>query len=1109
MSHPHHSPQSISALLGQVLSISEPQERALFLSDLSEEIDPATLEELKSLLTAFNDADPLLEHPFFIQGTPRPSASQVAPSTSLPCSFGTYTLVSEIGRGGMGVIYQATEEALARTVALKMIRDVGLASRTDVLRFYAEAQAAAGLNHPGIVPVYEAGEIGGQHYFTMGFVPGINLSKAIDENTLESPQKIQLVQKITEAISYAHGQGVIHRDLKPENILLTRANDHSPYHPQITDFGLAKRFDQNENLTLSGQLLGTPGYMAPEQLSGKLGTITERTDIYAIGALIYHLFSGRPPHQEDTLWQTLIQASKAEPESLKSRAPEVPADLDIICHTCLEKDPQKRYPTTTELLLDLENLQHKRPLKAKRASLSARILKFIQRHPAPTLAGLLALSLITLSIFLPVKHARELLKKNLTLATSSKETEQALQQAVKAQAHSQLNLASLLASRGNINEALKSYLKAAQLARQGELPDLETLARYNIGTFGKHLWTLKNTLSIDLESTYFKFAPDNKTIAFITWAGQVRVLHPKYGHLLPPSSLSKKATAIAFHPNGQSLAIGQKNGSIHFFQLKQNKFHHHRTLNPSSTSEAILQLGYHSQGHSFHTIQETHGIHTWDLKPDRIEHIRQISYEGSYRDSSVALDKDILALFTKKGTITGWNLVTGETLFGPIHTQKKIQRGYIDSAGERIFAVHKENYEGQIYRIIPPTLEPIGPIGHQSSIKHAFFGSNSHTLITSSSDRVLQFHDSNTLSTRSLPLKFNRPVNQFSLNRQEHSLYTLHHHDGKIAHWQAPEIWNQLHQESHSLPDYKPLTLSSHGEIIGRTNDALIRTTLHEKSQPEPQPFTSSKKLEILAHPKDQSLILVDRGKSPFIKILDDTTLETRWSEEKEIPQAHEIALSHDGRYLALVTVTTKQGPNQAITIIDLKSGQRKMHRIKSYRIRTIAFSTQTSDQVIFSSNRNSLIWFDWKTGRQIDQKFHGKGTIYYIDTDPEQNLIAIGSSNRIASVYHEATWEKVTPDMLHDDRVGLVHFIKGTQFFISGGKSNRAFIRDLKTGLVIGPSLTHQSRIAKILTDSSTNTIITFSTTGEIKRWPSPTLETRSFEEIEKWLKTNIITQF
>ncbi|HVC93524.1 MAG TPA: serine/threonine-protein kinase [Pirellulales bacterium] len=285
--------------------------------------------------------------------------------------FGAYKLLHEIARGGMGVIYKARQVRLNRIVALKMILTGQLASEADLVRFRTEAEAAAALQHPNIVAVHEVGEHEGQCYFTMDFVEGQSLASLIRESPLSAVRAAHYVRTLAEAMQYAHEKGTLHRDLKPANVLIDRFDK-----PQITDFGLAKRIAGGSDLTGTGQILGTPSYMPPEQAQGKHDQIGPPSDVYALGAILYELLTGRPPFRAETPLDTLMQVLDAEPAAPRLLNPTVPRDLEDICLKCLEKAPHARYPSAQALADDLGAFLRGEPVSAERGAVS-RLMRLV------------------------------------------------------------------------------------------------------------------------------------------------------------------------------------------------------------------------------------------------------------------------------------------------------------------------------------------------------------------------------------------------------------------------------------------------------------------------------------------------------------------------------------------------------------------------------------------------------------------------------------------------------------------------------------------------------------------------------------------------------------
>ncbi|MFO0866886.1 MAG: serine/threonine-protein kinase [Gemmataceae bacterium] len=299
-----------------------------------------------------------------------------------------YELLREIGRGGMGVVYLARHLRLNRTVALKMILGGALAAKDHLQRFETEAAAAAQLQHPGIVALYEVAAAEEQPFFSMEYVSGSSLAQLTHVGPLPSKRAASIVENMAKAVHYAHSKGILHRDLKPANVLLDE-NDL----PKIADFGLAKLMSTDSGQTRTGAIIGTPSYMAPEQAQSSRD-LGPASDVYSLGAILYELLTGRPPFQGETPLATLALVEKQDPVSIRLLNPAVDVDLETVCIKCLEKDPARRYASAQALADDLRRWRHGEPIHARRSGPIGRAIKWCRRKPA--LAALVAVTCLSI-----------------------------------------------------------------------------------------------------------------------------------------------------------------------------------------------------------------------------------------------------------------------------------------------------------------------------------------------------------------------------------------------------------------------------------------------------------------------------------------------------------------------------------------------------------------------------------------------------------------------------------------------------------------------------------------------------------------------------------------
>jgi WD40 repeat protein len=644
--------------------------------------------------------------------------------------LGDYELLEEIARGGMGVVYRARQLSLNRIVALKVVLHGPFSSPDFVRRFRNEAQVVASLHHPNIVTVYEVGEQGGNHFLSLEYVEGRSFAGLAGDRPLPARRAAAYLKTITEAVEHAHQRGVLHRDLKPSNILLDIFDQ-----PRVTDFGLAKLANGDAELTATGEVLGSPSYMPPEQAAGKFSDSTPQSDVYSLGAILYELLTGRPPFQGETLQSILSQVQNDEPVPPQRLNPNVPEDLQTICLKCLQKEPARRYATARELAGDLGRFLAGEPVLARPVSVPERIWLWCRHRPraaamSAALAGTVVLGLagIIWQWRQAESHAQGEARQRLIAEQHAAETRLNLYAADMA-------VASQAIQNGNLGLAGRTLEAWRPKPGETDLRGFEWRYLLNL-CHGDQLATLTGH---EGTVTCAAFSPDGTLLATGSHDGTVKIWNVPQHKLSTTLKVTAEAVwSVGFTPDGKYLMTGSD--KVTFWDAD--------SWQPGTNFPGVLAAL--SKTGTFLAASESNpffwgpagAVTLWNWRSGQL--LRRFDQPG--RAVALSPDGGLLAVAGTNTGITVWNTATGQRL-RDWPTTNSVWSVNFSPDGRKLISTDWSS-DVSIWKINDDT--PVILSGNHLHVWSASYSGDGKTIVTTSSDQTARLWDAHTLKQKSV-----------------------------------------------------------------------------------------------------------------------------------------------------------------------------------------------------------------------------------------------------------------------------------------------------------------------------------------------------------------------
>jgi WD40 repeat protein/serine/threonine protein kinase len=1076
--------------------------------------------------------------------------------------FGDYELIEEIARGGMGVVFKARQISLDRVVALKLLLSGQFASPDALARFRAEALISAGIRHPNIVPVYDVGDANGQPFLAMEYVAGQNLADVVRDHPLPARRAAELVRTIAEAVHYAHEQGILHRDLKPSNVLLDQFDQ-----PRVTDFGLAKRLglrqrsaaldsgeapendpplapatpgesarglahsktsrtpdsqlstqDPLNSLTLSGQVLGSPSFIAPEQAAGTRGAIGPASDVYSLGALLYHLLTGRAPFQSTTITETLREVIEREPASPRLLNSGIPCDLETLCLKCLEKEPRKRYASAQDFADELGRFLRDEPIHVRPTGPAEKLWRWCRRKPA--LAGLaLALLLVGAAGLAGILWQWRRAEANASAANRHASSEAAQRvRAEEAVTMLELQRAEDLLEK---DETVHGVAHLARIVRQQ--PDNHVAATRLVSALTQRDFVLPvgPPLQHGRRVTYAEFSSDGRRVVTTSIDRRAQVWDARTGQPAgEPMVHSNEVRYAHFSPDGQRVVTVSDSVEALLWEIATSR----PIGQPMRHEKRVRDAQFSPDGRQIVTASEDQTARLWDahtgepsLRPplEHVDRVRRAGFSPNGRwivttsgntaflwdaesgqpvgkplfqgvnenidgvklnSARFSPDSQWIVTASDFGTARVWEVATGKPVTPWLRHKGEVVGAEFHPDGRRVVTAANDGgpriWDAQ-------TGQPLTePLLHGGLMISARFSPDGQRLLTVGADNTVRLSKARAERLLAVPFQHDGTVHSASFSPDGQFVVTAAAGAARI--WdirpgRAFELILPLGTQVNSVhfsPDGEWLSTSGRAGQVWDARTGRPRTPpMRHPGGTYPAPFS----------PDGQRVLTGSWGGTA--RLWDARTGQPVCEPLRHDGKVNYAEFSPDGKWFLTLS------GNKAIRLWDAHTGQFHSELVRQNSLSGYARFSPDSQTVAFGVGDNDTVRImDINTGNtRVELRGH-RATVINMHFSSDGRRIVTASEDGTARVWDAATGAPVTPPLVHKSSVPYAEFSPDGSLVVTASHDATARVWDAQTGRALTEPLRHRGPMWEATFSPDGQQVLTSSLDSTVRLWDSHT---------------------